>query len=181
MKLVKGIGANYKNRPSTGTKSYATWHSILEDCVDPKSKSSLGDFQNYQVFYDWHVSQTGFPLDYRVAKNLLDKNNTVYQSNKCVLVPIEVSAFLRNAKKSRSDLPIGVDHLKLNVSRPYIARLSIDKVRTTLGTHSTIEGAFQAYKVAKEAEAKRLAEKYKGKMSERAYNALINYTVEITD
>lgn len=181
MKLVKGLGVNYKTRPATGTKSYETWHSILDDCIKPRSNSSLGDFQNYQIFYDWHVSQMGFPLGYRVAKNLLDKNNTVYQSNKCVLVPVEVSAFLRNAKKSRSDLPMGVDHLKTNIIRPYIARLSIDNVRATLGTHSTIEGAFNAYKAAKEAEAKRLGEKYKGKMSDRAYDALMSYQVEITD
>ena len=41
--------------------------------------------------------------------------------------------------------------------------------------------AFNAYKEAKENHLRELAEKWKSKIDERAYQALINYTVEITD
>ena len=41
--------------------------------------------------------------------------------------------------------------------------------------------AFNAYKEAKENRLRELANKWKGKIDERAYQALINYTVEITD
>ena len=41
--------------------------------------------------------------------------------------------------------------------------------------------AFNAYKEAKESFVKEQANKWKGKIDERAYQALINYTVEITD
>ena len=40
---------------------------------------------------------------------------------------------------------------------------------------------FNAYKEAKENHLRELANKWKGKIDERAYQALINYTVEITD
>ena len=40
---------------------------------------------------------------------------------------------------------------------------------------------FNAYKVAKEAFVKEQANKWKGKIDDRAYNALMNYEVEITD
>ena len=41
--------------------------------------------------------------------------------------------------------------------------------------------AFQTYKGAKEAYLKELAEKWKGKIDNRAYLALINYEVDIDD
>ena len=40
---------------------------------------------------------------------------------------------------------------------------------------------FNAYKQAKEAFVKEQASKWKSKIDERAYNALMNYEVEITD
>ena len=45
----------------------------------------------------------------------------------------------------------------------------------------TKEEAFQAYKTAKEKYIKETAEKYKGLISERVYQVLKSYTVEITD
>ena len=41
--------------------------------------------------------------------------------------------------------------------------------------------AFCAYKEAKEIKIKEFAEKWKGKIDDRAYNALMNYTVDIDD
>ena len=41
--------------------------------------------------------------------------------------------------------------------------------------------AFNAYKKAKESFVKEQAEKWKGKIDPRAYEALMNYQVEITD
>ena len=41
--------------------------------------------------------------------------------------------------------------------------------------------AFNAYKKAKENYLKELANKWKGKIDPRAYEALMNYEVEITD
>ena len=40
---------------------------------------------------------------------------------------------------------------------------------------------FNAYKTAKEIYIKELANKWKGKIDDRAYEALMNYAVEITD
>ena len=41
--------------------------------------------------------------------------------------------------------------------------------------------AFNAYKEAKESFVKEQAEKWKGKIDNRAYDALMSYKVEITD
>ena len=50
-----------------------------------------------------------------------------------------------------------------------------------LGGFYSAESAFLAYKTHKEDLAKVLAEKWKDKISEEAYDALKTYTVEITD
>ena len=50
-----------------------------------------------------------------------------------------------------------------------------------LGFYSTEIEAFNAYKQAKEVHIKNMANKWKGQIDDRAYNALMNYKVEITD
>ena len=50
-----------------------------------------------------------------------------------------------------------------------------------LGYFKTEVEAFDAYKKAKESFIKEQANKWKGKIGERAYEALMNYTVDITD
>ena len=50
-----------------------------------------------------------------------------------------------------------------------------------LGWFSTEIEAFHAYKVAKEAYVKELAEKWKEQIDPRVYEALMKYEVEITD
>ena len=46
---------------------------------------------------------------------------------------------------------------------------------------STPEEAFQAYKVAKEAWIKEVADKWKDKLDPKVYKAMYEYQVEITD
>ena len=53
--------------------------------------------------------------------------------------------------------------------------------REHLGVFNTELEAFNAYKQAKETFIKEQANKFKSQIDDRAYNALMNYTVEITD
>ena len=50
-----------------------------------------------------------------------------------------------------------------------------------LGYFKTELEAYNAYKTAKESFVKEVAEKWKGQIDPRAYEALMNYRVEITD
>ena len=50
-----------------------------------------------------------------------------------------------------------------------------------IGSFKTEIEAFNAYKEAKEAFVKEQANKWRDEIDERAYNALMNYKVEITD
>lgn len=50
-----------------------------------------------------------------------------------------------------------------------------------LGSFPTQESAFEAYKQAKESYVKEVAEKWKGKIDDKAYQALLQWKIEITD
>ena len=50
-----------------------------------------------------------------------------------------------------------------------------------IGDYKTPEDAFYAYKKCKESYLKHLADKYKGEIPDKVYDALYKYEVEITD
>ena len=57
----------------------------------------------------------------------------------------------------------------------------IDNRQRHIGYFKTSEEAFEAYKVEKEKEIKRLANNYKKELTKEVYKALCNYKVEIND
>jgi hypothetical protein len=81
-------------------------------------------------------------------------------------------------------MPIGVCERKMVNGYKYVAYVNNStKKHFHLGTFDTPEESFYAYKVEKEAYIKEVAQSYynKGLVTERVYNALMNYNVEITD
>ena len=106
------------------------------------------------------------------------KGNRVYSPETCCFVPNEINClFIRN-KRIRGELPIGVN----KSGKRFSARLSkgLDN-RVFLGSFKTETEAFLSYKKAKEMYLKELAEKWKGKIDDRAYDVLMNYEVNIDD
>jgi hypothetical protein len=83
-------------------------------------------------------------------------------------------------KSKRNGLPVGVSFLK---SGNFQVRITKSCREIHIGTFNDISEAFTAYKLAKEQYIKELAESYfqQGKITERVYNALMKYEVEITD
>ena len=66
--------------------------------------------------------------------------------------------------------------------KAFVAQVSKNKRGSEyLGYFKTELEAFKAYKQAKESFIKEQANKWKGKIDERAYEALMNYQVEIDD
>jgi hypothetical protein len=81
-------------------------------------------------------------------------------------------------------MPIGVYERKMVNGYKYVAYINNNtKKHFHLGTFDTPKEAFQAYKSAKESRIKEMAIQYynDGKITEKVYNALMNYKVEITD
>ena len=170
------------------TKEYGKWKNMLARCSNLHHKNFKTyqncevseNFKSYEYFYEWCNKQVGFSLDnFELDKDLLYKGNRIYSENTCVFLPKEVNQVLTKSDNIRGTNYIGVSYNKsANKFRAYLYKNDKEQ---HLGYFKTEIEAFNAYKIAKENYLKELAEKWKDKIDHRAYNALMNYQVEITD
>ena len=191
---VYDVGVSGTKYPSTIngtlTKEYALWQSMLRRCYSDISKKKYptyegcevsNKFKSYEYFYEWCHKQIGFGNEgWHLDKDLLAKGNKVYSESTCVFIPQEINTLLVKRESSRGVHLIGV--YWHNTKKAFVAMVSKGKSKQEwLGLFNTEIEAFNAYKTAKEAFVKEQANKWKSQIDERAYNALMNYTVEITD
>ena len=191
---VCGVGVLGTRYPSSEygvqTKEYKLWTGMLTRCYNNSFKKQrptyegceVSDkFKSYEYFYEWCHKQTGFSNEgWQLDKDLLTKGNKVYNESACVFIPSEINSLLINCTASRGKHLIGVSWCKRD--KAFIARVNRNKGGSEyLGLFNTELEAFNAYKTAKESFIKEQANKWKDKIDPRAYNALMNYTVEITD
>ena len=191
---VYGVGVVGTKYPTTingvQTKEYALWTGVLERCYSETLKEGRptyegcevsDNFKRYEYFYEWCQNQVGFGnKGWQLDKDLLIKGNKVYSESTCVFIPAEINLLLVKNTASRGEHLIGVIWCK--TKKAFIAQVSKNKGKQkNLGSFNTELEAFKAYKTAKEAFIKEQANKWKSKIDPRAYSALMNYTVEITD
>ena len=195
---VHGIGVFGIKYPSkingVQTREYKLWTHMLERCYSDGFKKkqptyegceASENFKSYEYFYEWCNKQIGFSNDgngnpFHLDKDLLVKGNKVYSENVCVFLPQEINQLLVKRTASRGKYLIGVHWC--NTKKVFVAQVSKNKgVPEYLGSFNTELEAFNAYKQAKESFIKEQAEKWKGKIDPRAYEALMNYKVNIDD
>lgn len=190
--LVFGMGFNTsEDMTSYGGKrtfEYVTWANMLKRCYNVASLKVNDTYQDKYVCSEWldfknfnywlkgyEYRKEGWELD----KDLLIKNNKVYGPETCVFLPRRINCVLLKCDKARGDLPVGVHFDKARLR--YKATCCNEHGKQWQKRFDTIEEAFSAYKVEKERVLKTLAEMFKDEIDPRAYKALINYQVEITD
>ncbi len=172
------------------TKEYTLWCNMLKRCYSDTCKKKQptyegcevsDNFKSYEYFYEWCNNQIGFGNEgWQLDKDLLVKGNKIYSESTCVFIPAETNTLLTKCTNSRGEHLIGVCWYKRD--KAFVARVNKSKGgREYLGSFTTEIEAFNAYKVAKESFIKEQANKWKGKIDERAYEALMNYQVEIDD
>lgn len=181
---VFGVGVTGM-RCASRLRSYHIWLLMLRRCYEESSLKreptyigcSVCDdwllFTNFKEWYDKHFVE-GFHLD----KDILVKGNKVYSPDTCCFVPQEINNLLTKRQRERGKFPIGVHKTSDKVFRIIISKEGKEE---RVGKFRSVSEAFNAYKAAKEAHIKYVAEKYKDTIEERVYDALINYKVEITD
>ena len=185
------FGAKYPSKINgVLTKEYILWCSMLKRCYSTILKKKhptyedcevSDNFKSYDYFYKWCNSQVGFDNQgWHLDKDLLIKGNKVYNEDSCIFLPQEVNTLLTKSTASRGEHLIGVYWCKTN--KAFRAMVSKNKGKQEhLGYFNTELEAFNAYKQAKESFIKEQANKWKSQIDERAYKALLNYQVEITD
>ena len=173
------------------TKWYTAWNNMMNRCYNENTRHISKTYEDCYVseswkylsnFKEWYNSQRGCDQDgWHIDKDLLIKGNKVYSAETCLLLPPQINTLIVGADAIRGDLPKGVYLDKGHKTPRYRARVSQDGKRVCYGSYSNLEDAWLAYKEAKEAWIKVVAERWKDKIDPRAYNALLNYTVEWDD
>lgn len=172
-------------------KYYTTWFSMFQRCYIDVSIQKRPTYNSVDICSEWLCLQNfakwfenNYKQDYmdsswQLDKDILVKGNKIYSPETCCFVPNEVNSLLVKGDSRRGEYPIGVTFNKSKGR--FEANLSKGKDQIYLGTFDTELEAFRAYKTAKEEYIKEIADKWKSRITEPCYQALINYQVEITD
>lgn len=175
-------------------KEYNLWCSMLQRAYDHKRHLDFPTYVNCEVsenfkyfpyFKDWCRQQVGFNtfcsdgLPYTLDKDLLIKGNKIYSEDTCVFLPHKLNTALIKCDGSHGSNLIGVYHNK--IKNVFSATVCINMKQKFLGQYKTEVEAFLVYKQAKENYIKDIAEQYKNQISVRAYNALMSYSVDMSD
>ena len=181
------------NGKKKNTKEYQTWMCVLQRSFYSKEKERHSTYKNvtcceewllFENFYEWLHSQENFETWYKldfsaIDKDILVKGNKIYSPETCCLVPASVNGIFVKCDALRGNLPVGV----VSRGNKYRAQLLKWGNYITFTSKNTYQEAFKDYKYAKEEWIKQVAqEEYKkGTITEKCYNAMMNYEVEITD
>ena len=186
------VGSKYPVSEKSGklTREYLTWANMIKRCYE-KDKTNKHptyedcsvseNFIKYTYFYEWCNRQIGFDNeDWHMDKDIVFKGNKLYSEDTCVFVPREVNNLFTTRVRFRGEFPIGV-HYSTGKGK-FVAQISknCDK-RIHLGLFDTSEEAYLVYKNEKECYIKEVAEKWKGRVDNRVYEALVSYEVEDFD
>lgn len=149
----KNVKENGKSRRVWQCPFHSTWVSIMRRCYSevyqnkqPTYKGCIvsEEWYKFSSFKTWMETQDweGKALD----KDLLVEGNRVYSKDTCVFVSQNVNNFtLINKSANKKGLPLGVS---MNYNN-FKARLSVDNIRVSLGTHKTPMAAHRAWQLAK--------------------------------
>lgn len=187
-----GLLGNATSTDSNGNvkKSYNAWKNMIHRCYNEKEHKREPTYQDcfvcdewlyYSNFEQWwdnnyyEINNQEMWLD----KDILIKGNKMYSPQTCVIVPQDINLLFVKRNAKRGSLPIGVSYFKRD--KKYMVNIGKFGKQYYLGLYNTPIEAFEIYKQAKETHIKEVAEKYKGKIPEKLYEAMMNYIVEIND
>ena len=194
MELIYGVGYNsktfFKKYETDGSsKAYDCWRGMLRRCYSEKERykyptyvevSICDEWKDFQNFAKWFYANYKKEVmkDWVLDKDLIVKGSKIYSPETCCFIPQEINKIIIKSNRSRGEYPIGV--FKLN--NRFIAQLSKNSNRSKhISCEATPEEAFKVYKTAKEEYIKEVANEWRGQITERVYQAMYNYKVEITD
>lgn len=186
-----GVG---KHSFSTSKQERNLWGCLLKRCFCEKYHKTKPTYKDvtvceewldFQNFAEWCNKQKFFNVkddkgkSYQLDKDILLKGNKIYSPETCCFVPSQINSLFSYVKSTKGEYPAGVSYMKSRGK--FEAYVSKRGKRVNLGHFNTCEEAFQAYKKAKEAHIKELANEWKDRIDGSVYQALLNYEVHIDD
>lgn len=191
----KGVGylgeGKYKFRENNKeTRCYHEWMKILERGYSKLWKEKHPTYEKVYVCEEWHNFQNFAEWYYNnyynineermeIDKDILYKNNKIYSPDTCIIVPQRINKLFVKSDRIRGNYPIGVHRHK---NGNYVVQCEFnDSRKRYLGCYSTVEEAFNVYKMEKENYIKQVANEYKPYIPKKLYDAMYKYEVEIND
>lgn len=198
VKTVAELGREqeyYDYNTVKGNPAYSIWAGIYGRCYGGNSLLVNRCYDDAFMCDEWKNSRDAFAEWYSanyyecdgelmaVDKDLLNRGNKEYAPDKCCILPEAINSALASATKRRKRYKsakvyaIGVVYDKARDK--YLARITPfghDK-QVKLHYWDTEEEAFQEYKLFKESEIRILALRYRDKIPDRLFDALIKYDV----
>lgn len=177
-----GVGEHKSITNGKPNPIYLKWNAMINRVYSEKRQkrdaSYIGcevceEWLNFQNFATWHEKNEVRGENLDVDKDLMMQGNKIYSPETCVLVPHPINMAISKTSSSVRDLPQGV----YRHQGKYSSGLYSGGERVYLGSFPTPEEAHAAYVVAKEAYVKEVAEKWKGKIDPRVYDALMSWRV----
>lgn len=171
------------------TSWYATWNAMITRCYNEnlrykhlsyKDCTVSENFKYLSKFKEWYHKQIGSDQKgWHLDKDILIKGNKVYSEETCCFVPPEINALVNKADRIRGKYPIGIYEDKQ--AGKFKVRISMNGKQKHIGRYYCEKEAFNAYKQAKEAYLKEVANKWEDQIDPRVYDTLMCYEVEIDD
>lgn len=188
---VYGVGfiGEGKHRPSIGgknTKTYNTWLHMIKRCYCDKSKlihpsysecSVSEEWHNFQNFADWY-DKNYYEIENEIMhldKDLLVEGNKTYGGHVCVFAPATINCMVVNSS-SKEEKCVGVYKNSENSYYVMYKCTETGKYIYKSGFKDEQE-AFECYKYSKEKQYRQIATKYKGKIPNSLYIALMSKKV----
>lgn len=183
---VQGVGivgdfvASKENKQD---KAYSSWNAILSRCLNSKVKEKQptyadctvdGKWHYFKEYKAWYDSQIGFDKEgYQTDKDLLVRGNLHYSEDTCCLIPRDLNTYI-------AKIPIYgcTTCIRYKVKTyQYSVETTYEGEKLHLGYYSTYNEAFRVLKAFKESALKEYAERYKGLVSDKVYNRLMNFEI----
>lgn len=198
IKRVYGVGYMGFGKYSFGShkRLYKMWSKMFErsyceiyhktrptykGCSVDEKWHSFQDFVEWvkENYYEHFLNSTETLI---IDKDIKVKGNKVYSPDNTFLVDNRINVLFTKSNKTRGKYPIGVTDNRFG--RFECSLTSFGKT-TYVGTFDTPEEAFLEYKKEKEKYIKHVANDYKDNgvywMTDKLYNSMLSYEVEITD
>lgn len=169
--------------------SYKRWQNMIYRCYCKHNKEKQPTYKDVTVCEEWHNFQNYanwcennwehyMDKNWHLDKDIICKECKIYSPETCAFVPSDINILFTKRQNHRGDCFIGTHKSSKNRWRASISKFG---EIYDLGVFKTVGEAFQVYKTAKEQYIKEVADKWKGQIDLRVYQAMYDYKVEVTD
>lgn len=163
---------------------YSKWANMMQRCYDEETHrlkpyyalcTAEIEWHNFSNYREWHKENAMGDRKLDLDKDILVRGNTVYGSETCTLIPHFTNTVFETTKGIETNI------VYKNETGKYDVTMSVLGKREEVGTFATEEKAKQEFIAYKQDYIRKFAQKCKGKVPDKTYEAMMNWEIEITD